>query len=56
MRSLGFTKEGKTSKWVSFLEKWFQVNYDKSVIKGEKGFTPNTHRLYNLAHDPSPAG
>lgn len=56
MRTIGFEKDKKTSKWVEVLEKWFNVNYDKSIIPGEKGFCPNTHRLYNLGHDPSPSG
>lgn len=56
MRSIGFNKDGKTSKWVSALEKWFDVNYDTSIIKGEKGFNPKSHRLYSLSHDPSPSG
>ena len=56
LRGIGFDKEGKTSNWVKVLEKWFKVNYDRSIIPGEKGFCPRTHRLYNLAHDPSPAG
>ncbi|MBD5300974.1 MAG: hypothetical protein HDS17_05840 [Bacteroides sp.] len=56
LRSIGFTEEGKTSKWVKVLEKFFKVNYDTAIIPGEKGFTPRTHRLYCLAHDPSPIG
>ena len=56
MRTIGFDKNGKTSPWVKTFEKWFGVNYDTSIIKGEKGFYPKTHRIYSLAHDPSPNG
>ena len=56
MRKIGFEENGKTAPWVKTLEKWFDVNYDISVMKGEKGFNPKTHRLYSLAHDPSPSG
>lgn len=56
LRKIGFTSNGKTSKWVSCLEGYFHVNFDTSIIKGEKGFTPRSHRLYSVAHDPSPSG
>ena len=56
MRKIGFDKDGKTSTWVTTLEKYFKVNYDISIIKGEKGFGPRSHRIYSLAHDPSPSG
>lgn len=56
MRKIGFESDGKTAPWVKTMEKWFKVNYDTSIIKGEKGFYPKTHRLYSLAHDPSPSG
>ncbi len=56
MRRIGFDSNGKTSKWVKILEGWFGVNYDTSILSGEKGFTPRSHRIYSLAHDPSPAG
>lgn len=56
MRKIGFDSDGKTAPWVKLLEKWFNINYDISVIKGEKGFYPQTHRIYSLAHDPSPCG
>lgn len=55
-RNIGFDSNGKTSAWVRSLEKFFKVPFDKSIIRGEKGFTPNSHRLYSLAHDPSPSG
>ena len=54
--NIGFTSDGNTSKWVKTLEKVFKVNYDTSTIKGEKGFCPSSHRIYSLAHDPSPSG
>lgn len=56
MRKIGFDKDGKTSKWVKALEDFFGVNYDTSVIKGEKGLYPKSHRIYSLAHDTSPSG
>lgn len=56
LRKIGFEKDDKTSGWVTTLEKYFKVSYDKSVIPGAKGFRPETHRLYSLAHDPSPSG
>lgn len=56
MRKIGFENDEKTAPWVKTLEKWFKVNYDTSIIKGEKGFYPKTHRIYSLAHDPSPSG
>lgn len=56
LRKIGFKSNGKTSKWVGTLEKFFKVNYDTSTIKGEKGFNPSSHRIYSLAHDPSPSG
>lgn len=56
IRKIGFDSDGKTSSWVSAMEKFFHVPFDKSIIAGEKGFTPKSHRLYSLAHDPSPSG
>lgn len=56
LRQIGFTSDGKTSKWVKTLEGFFKVNYDKSVIPGEVGFSPRSHRIYSAAHDPSPSG
>lgn len=53
---IGFDADGKTSAWVKQLERYFKVSYDKSIILGEKGFGPKTHRVYSLAHDPSPSG
>ena len=56
LRNIGFGSDGKASAWVKSLEKFFKVPFDKSIVPGEKGFTPNSHRLYSLAHDPSPSG
>lgn len=56
IRRIGFDKDGKTSSWIKVLEKYFNVPFDKSIIAGEKGFYPKSHRLYSLAHDPSPSG
>lgn len=55
-RSIGFNNEGQTSDWVTALEKFFKVPYDKSVDPDIAGFCPKTHRLHSLAHDPSIAG
>lgn len=55
-RSIGFNSEGQTSAWVTALEKFFKVPYDKSVDPDIAGFCPKTHRLHSLAHDPSIAG
>ena len=55
-RKIGFESDGKTSSWVKTLENWFRVNYDTSIITGERGFKPRTHRIFSLAHDPSPSG
>lgn len=56
IRKIGFDENGKTANWIKNLEKFFKINYDRSIIKGEKGFYPQSHRLYNLGHDPSPSG
>lgn len=56
IRRIGFDENGKTSSWIKVLEKYFNVPFDKSIISGEKGFHPKSHRLYSLAHDPSPSG
>lgn len=55
-RSIGFNSEGQTADWVTALEKFFKVPYDKSVEPDISGFCPKTHRLHSLAHDPSIAG
>lgn len=56
LREIGIDENGKASKWITVLEKWFKVSYDKSVDPDIAGFTPKTHRLHSLAHDPSIAG
>lgn len=56
IRKIGFDSNDKTAGWVSAMENFFRVPFDKSIIAGEKGFTPKSHRLYSLAHDPSPSG
>lgn len=56
IRRIGFDENGKTSSWIKVLEKYFNVPFDKSIIAGEKGLHPKSHRLYSLAHDPSPSG
>lgn len=55
-RTVGVDKDGKAKKWVSQLETWFKVPYDKSIDSEIKGMCPRTHRLHSLAHDPSPLG
>ncbi len=56
LRGIGIDENGKASKWVTVLEKWFKVPYDKSIDSDIAGLMPKTHRLHSLAHDPSIAG
>ena len=56
LRRIGIDENGKDSKWVTTLEKWFKVPYDKSVDSDIIGLMPKSHRLHSLAHDPSMAG
>lgn len=56
LRNIGFDNNGKTSQWVTTLEKWFKVPYDKSIDPEILGLTPKSHRLHSLAHDPSICG
>lgn len=56
LRRVGIDENGKASKWVTTLEKWFKVPYDKSVDSDIIGLMPKSHRLHSLAHDPSMAG
>ena len=56
LRRRGIDENGKASKWVTTLEKWFKVPYDKSVDSDIIGLMPKSHRLHSLAHDPSMAG
>ena len=55
-RSIGIGENEKASQWVTVLEKWFKVPYDKSVDPEILGLSPKTHRLHSLAHDPSLLG
>ena len=55
-RTIGVDKDGNAQKWVTTLETWFKVPYDKSIDSDIKGMCPRTHRLHSLAHDPSPLG
>lgn len=56
LRGIGIDENGKASKWITVLEKWFKVPYDKSIAPDIAGLMPKTHRLHSLAHDPSIAG
>lgn len=56
LRSIGRNKDGQALQWVTTLEKWFKVPYDKSVDPDILGLNPKTHRLHSLAHDPSLLG
>lgn len=56
LRGIGIDENGKVSKWITTLEKWFKVPYDKSVDPDIIGLMPKSHRLHSLAHDPSIAG
>ena len=55
-RNIGIDENGKASKWVETLEKWFKVGYDKSIDPNVLGLNPRSHRLHSLAHDPSLLG
>ena len=55
-RSIGIDENEKASHWVTVLEKWFKVPYDKSVDPEILGLAPKSHRLHSLAHDPSLLG
>lgn len=55
-RTIGVDKDGNAQKWVTTLETWFKVPYDKSIDSDINGMCPRTHRLHSLAHDPSPLG
>lgn len=52
LRSLGSDENGKVSKWVTWLENKCKVPYDASVSSDIPGFSPKTHRLRSLSHDP----
>lgn len=56
LRGIGIDENGKASKWIATLEKWFKVPYDKSVDSDIIGLMPKSHRLHSLAHDPSITG
>lgn len=56
LRKIGTTKDGKETKWIKSLEKWFHVNYDPSIKENIPGMYPNNHRVYSLGHDPSIIG
>lgn len=56
LRGIGIAENGNASKWVTTLEKWFKVPYDKSIDSDILGLTPKSHRLHSLAHDPSIMG
>lgn len=56
LRKIGVTQDGKTSKWIEALEEKFKVNYDLSINSDIKGMGPKNHRIFSLAHDPSPVG
>lgn len=55
-RTIGVDQDDNAKKWVTTLETWFKVPYDKSIDSDIKGMCPRTHRLHSLAHDPSPLG
>ena len=55
-RNIGVDESAKASHWVTVLERWFKVPYDKSVDPEILGLAPKTHRLHSLAHDPSLLG
>lgn len=56
LRKIGVSPNNEKSKWVEALEQCFKVNYDLSINENVKGMCPKKHRLYSIAHDPSPVG
>lgn len=56
LRKIGLSEDGKESKWIQTLEKWFHVNYDPSIKDNIPGMYPKNHRVYSLGHDPSIIG
>ena len=59
LRSLGVDEEGKLNSLLSAIEKNSKVSFDASTKHGVgdydreiSGFSPKTHRLMSLGHDP----
>lgn len=52
LRSLGIDPNGELSPFLKWCEKACKVPYDKSVDPTIQGFTPKSHRLLSLGHDP----
>lgn len=51
LKKIGVDENGNEAKWVRTLEKWFHVDYDKSISDNIPGMYPKNHRAYSLAHD-----
>ncbi|GKW47357.1 hypothetical protein [Planococcus sp. NCCP-2050] len=51
-KNLGVDEEGDLTGVFKWLEDKCKVPYDQSINPDIAGFTPKTHRLLNLAHDP----
>ena len=52
LRSLGVDQDGKLSLFIQWCEEVCKLPYDQSINPDIKGFTPKTHRLLSLGHDP----
>lgn len=50
--NLGVDEQGELNEFLKWLEKVCKVPYDQSVNPDIAGFTPKTHRMLNLGHDP----
>ncbi|MBD2730558.1 hypothetical protein H6G96_30640 [Nostoc sp. FACHB-892] len=52
LKNLGIDEEGKLNLFLRWCENVCKVPYDQSINPEIKGFTPKTHRLLSLGHDP----
>lgn len=52
LKTLGINEEGKLNNFLQWCEDTCKVSYDQSINPNIKGFTPKTHRLFSLGHDP----
>lgn len=50
--NLGVDEQGELTGFLKWLEKVCKVPYDQSINPDIAGFTPKTHRMLNLGHDP----
>jgi hypothetical protein len=52
LKTLGVDTEGKLNNFFKWCEDTCKVPYDQSINPNIKGFSPKTHRLFSLGHDP----